>query len=223
MLQGPQMIDYQAVREAMVDTQVRTADVTRYPILDAMMRVPREEYLPEAVKPVAYLGEHVPLGEGRVLLDPRSFAKMLDALNVGPKDLVLDVGTGFGYSSAVLARMAEAVIALEEDADMAAEAEARLIEHGVDNAVVHRARLVDGAPEHGPYDAIIIEGGVEQVPEALTGQLKLGGRIVAIHMHGKLGQVKLGRRWETGVGWRRIFDAGAPVLAGFALAKAFEF
>jgi protein-L-isoaspartate(D-aspartate) O-methyltransferase len=217
------MIDYRAVREAMVDTQVRTSDVARYPILDALLRVPREEYVPEEKKPVAYLGEHLPLGEGRVLLDPRTFAKMLDVLDVGPNDLVLDVGAGYGYSSAVLARLAEAVIALEEDPEMASEAEARLIEHGVDSAVVHRGPLVKGAPEHGPYDVIIIEGGVEQVPEALTAQLKRGGRIIAIHMDGNFGQTRLGRRWENGVGWRRSFDAAAPLIPSFAAAKAFEF
>ena len=118
------MIDYAAAREAMVDRQVRTADVTLYPIIDAMLAVPREDFVPLELRPVAYLGEHVPLAPGRVLLDPRVFAKLLDALNVGPRDLVLDVGCGLGYSTAVLARMAEAVVALEADPAMAAEAEA---------------------------------------------------------------------------------------------------
>ena len=91
-----------------------------------MLAVPREDFVPEALRPVAYLGEHVPLAPGRVLLDPRVFAKLLDALNVGPSDLVLDVGCGLGYSTAVLARMAEAVVALEVRPGDGAEAEALL-------------------------------------------------------------------------------------------------
>lgn len=218
------MIDYLAMREAMVDSQVRTEDVTRYPIIEALLKIPREDFVPESLRSVAYLGENAPLGEGRVLLDPRSFSKLLDALNVGPRDLVLDVGAGYGYSSAVLACMAEAVIALEEDPSMAEQAETLLAEHGVDNAVVHRGPLAEGAPEHGPYDVILVEGGIEQLPDALAEQLKPGGRIAAIHMHGThFGRGKLGRKWDSGIGWRRIFDGGAPVLPGFAAAKAFEF
>ena len=90
------MTDFAAAREAMVDRQVRPSDVTRYPIIDALLRVPREDYVPPAMRPVAYLGEHVPLAPGRVLLDPRVFSKMLDAVDIGPADLVLDVGCGMG-------------------------------------------------------------------------------------------------------------------------------
>ena len=194
-----------------------------FPIIAAMLDVPREDFVPEALRPVAYLGEHVPLAPGRVLLDPRVFAKLLDALNVGPSDLVLDVGCGLGYSTAVLARMAEAVVALEEDEALAREAEALLAAHGVDNAVVQAGPLAAGVPEHGPFDAIVIEGGIERLPEALADQLKPGGRIAAIFVDGMAGQARLGTRTATGVAWRRIFDATAPVLPGFAATKAFEF
>jgi protein-L-isoaspartate(D-aspartate) O-methyltransferase len=217
------MIDYTAAREAMVDRQVRPSDVTRYPIIAAMLAVPREDFLPEALRPMAYLGEHVPLAPGRVLLDPRVFAKLLDALDVGPRDLVLDLGCGLGYSTAVLAQMAEAVVALESDPAMAAEAEALLGAHAVDNAVVQAGPLAKGVPEHGPFDAILIEGAVEVLPEALADQLKLGGRIAAIFAAGAGGQARLGLRTEQGIVWRRIFDATAPVLPGFAARKAFEF
>lgn len=217
------MIDFATAREAMVDGQVRPSDVTRYPIILAMLDVPREDYVPDALREVAYLGEHVPLARGRVVLDPRVFAKMLDAIAVGPKDLVLDVGCGLGYSAAVLARMAEAVIALEEDEGLAAGAETALTAHAVDNAVVQKGPLAAGVPAHGPYDAIVIEGAVTRVPDALTDQLKPGGRIVAIFQDGANGQARLGLRTETGIAWRRIFDATAPILPGFATAKAFEF
>jgi protein-L-isoaspartate(D-aspartate) O-methyltransferase len=217
------MTDYAAAREVMVDRQVRPADVTLYPIIEAMLTVPREAFLPEALRPVAYLGEHLPLAPGRVLLDPRVFAKLLDALNVGPSDLVLDVGCGLGYSAAVLARMAEAVVALESDPGMAGEAEALLAAHGVDNAVVQTGPLPEGDREHGPFDAILIEGAVEVLPPALAAQLKPGGRIAAIFVEGTRGHARLGLSIDGGIAWRRIFDATAPVLPGFAVTKAFEF
>jgi protein-L-isoaspartate(D-aspartate) O-methyltransferase len=217
------MIDYAALREAMVDRQVRTADVTRYPIIAAMLEVPREDFLPAALKPVAYLGEHVPLAPGRVLLDPRVFAKLLDALDPGPGDLVLDLGCGLGYSTAVVARMAEAVVALESDPAMAAEAEALLGAHGVDNAVVQAGPLDEGVAEHGPFDAILVEGAIETLPHKIEAQLKVGGRIAAIFAEGAGGQARLGLRTPQGIAWRRIFDATAPVLPGFAATKAFVF
>lgn len=217
------MIDYTAAREAMVDGQVRPSDVTRYPIIAAMLRIPREDFVPETLRPVAYLGEHVPLGPGRVLLDPRTFAKMLDALAVGPDDLVLDLGCGYGYSAAVIARMAEAVVAVEEDAALAREAEARLAAHGADNAVVHAGPLAGGAAEHGPYDAVIVEGGIGRLPEAIADQVKTGGRLIALFVEDGHGQARLGIKTASGIAWRRVFDAAAPVLPGFERAKAFEF
>jgi protein-L-isoaspartate(D-aspartate) O-methyltransferase len=217
------MTDYAAAREAMVDRQVRTADVTLYPIIAAMLAVPREDFVPEALRPVAYLGEHVPLAPGRVLLDPRVFAKLVDALEVGPADLVLDLGCGLGYSTAVLARMAQAVVAVEPDPAMAAEAEVLLGAQGVDNAVVQAGALDEGVAEHGPFDVILLEGAIETLPHAIEAQLKVGGRIAAIFVEGSAGQARLGLRTQQGITWRRIFDATAPVLPGFAAAKAFEF
>jgi protein-L-isoaspartate(D-aspartate) O-methyltransferase len=217
------MTDYAAAREAMVDRQVRPSDVTRYPIIEAMLSVPREDYVPAELRPVAYLGEHVPLAPGRVLLDPRVFAKLLDAINVGPQDLVLDLGCGLGYSTAVLAQMAEAVVALESDAAMAAEAETLLAGHSVDNAVVLTGPLADGDAEHGPFDAMIFEGAIEVLPDALADQLKPGGRVAAVVVEGTRGQARLGLKAGDGIVWRRIFDATAPVLPGFEKAKAFEF
>ncbi|MFT3972397.1 MAG: rRNA adenine N-6-methyltransferase family protein [Amaricoccus sp.] len=216
------MTDFAAAREAMVDRQVRTADVTLYPIIAAMLAVPREDFVPETLAPVAYLGEHVPLGGGRVVLDPRVFAKLLDALNIGPGDLVLDVGCGLGYSTAVLAAMAEAVVAVEEG-EIAAEAEQALARNAVDTAIVKTGPLAAGAPEHGPFDAMILEGGIEVMPEALADQLKPGGRVAAVFVSGGNGQARLGLRTADGIAWRRIFDATAPVLPGFAATKAFEF
>jgi protein-L-isoaspartate(D-aspartate) O-methyltransferase len=215
------MTDFAHRRTTMVDTQVRPSDVTKFPIIDAMLHVPRELFVPADRREAAYVGEHVDLGGGRVVLDPRTLAKMLDTAEIGPDDLVLDIGTGLGYSAALAARMAEAVIALEDSADRVAEAERALAEAGTDNVAVVEGPLAEGAAKHGPYDVILIEGGVERVSEALTEQLKEGGRIVAIFLEGRLGVVRVGRRIDGAISWRFAFNGGAPLLPGFEAAHAF--
>ena len=217
------MIDFAAARTAMVDCQVRPSDVTLYPIIDAMLSVPREEFVPRPLREVAYAGEHVPLGRDRVILDPRTMGKILDALVIRPSELVLDIGCGLGYSAAVIARLAEAVVAVEEDADMAAEASQILSAQSVDNAVIHEGPLAEGDAAHGPYDVIVVEGGVEEIPQALTDQLKDGGRIAAIFAEGAFGQMRLGVKTGGRLAWRHEFDASAPVLPGFRRQRAFEF
>lgn len=206
----------------MVDTQVRPSDVTKFPIIDAMLTVAREDFVPAAQREAAYLGENLSLGQGRVLLDPRTLAKMLDALAISNDELVLDVGCAMGYSAAVIAHMAEAVVAVEEDEAMAKEAQDALALAGSDNVMVHTGPLSEGAPKHGPYDVIIIEGGVVDVPEALTGQLKDGGRIAAVFIQGALGEVRVGHKRGDHVSWRMAFNAGAPVLDGFTREAAFQ-
>jgi len=215
------MTDFARRRTTMVDTQVRPSDVTKFPIIDAMLTVPREVFVPADKREAAYVGEHVDLGNGRVVLDPRTLAKMLEAAEIDLDDLVLDIGTGLGYSSAVAARMADAVIALEDNADTVAEAERALAEAGADNVAVVEGPLAEGASRHGPYDVILIQGGVERVPEALTDQLKEGGRIVAIFLEGRLGVIRVGHKIDGAVSWRFAFNAGAPLLSGFEAAHAF--
>lgn len=216
------MSDFSARRTMMVDTQVRPSDVTKFPIIDAMLTVAREDYVPAAQREAAYLGENLNLGEGRILLEPRTLAKMLDALAIGNSDLVLDIGCAYGYSSAVIAHIAEAVVAVEEDEQMAKEAQETLTTSGVDNAIVHIGPLVEGAAKHGPYDVILIQGGIEVVPDAILDQLKIGGRIACIFMAGVLGEVRVGYKSEQGVSWRADFNAGAPVLGGFVRERAFQ-
>ncbi len=214
------MQDFATRRTMMVDTQVRPNDVTKFPIIEAMLHVPREEFVPPARREAAYVGENLALGEGRFLLEPRNFAKMLDALDIQPGDLVLDVGAGLGYSSAVIARMAEAVVAVE-NADLASQAEGALTQFGTDNVAVVTAPLTEGAPEHGPYDVMIIEGAVEMVPEVLIAQLKEGGRIAAIFMAEALGIARIGYRIDGEMSWRDIFNGTAPLLPGFARERGF--
>ena len=217
------MTNFLQSRIAMVDCQVRPSDVTRYTVIDAMLTVPREDFVPQQFRNVAYAGEHINLRGGRVILDPRITGKMLDALALTQDDLVLDVGCGLGYVAALAGQMAEVVIALESDEDMARQAQENLSGVEADNVVVHTGELTQGADKHGAYDAIIVEGGVETVPDALLAQLKEDGRIAAIFMDGNVGQCRLGRMSGGRVTWRRAFDATAPVLDGFAREKAFEF
>lgn len=216
------MTDFTARRIMMVDTQVRPSDVTKFPIIDAMLSVPREDFVPTALREAAYMGENLKLGAGRVILEPRTLAKILDALDIASDELVLDVGAGYGYSAAVVARMAEAVVALEEDEAMAADAQDALMEAGADNVVPHIGALADGAPDHGPYDVIVIQGGVGDVPQALLDQLKDGGRIAALFVEGALGEVRIGYKQGQQISWRRAFNAGAPVMHGFERHNAFQ-
>ncbi|MBS0125102.1 protein-L-isoaspartate O-methyltransferase family protein [Thetidibacter halocola] len=215
------MTDFATRRRMMVDTQVRPSDVTEFPIIDAMLTVPREAFVPRDRIEAAYVSDNVPLGGGRVLLEPRSFAKMLDALDLSNNDLVLHVGAGLGYGPAVIARIAEAVVALEDDAERVEEAQAILTEQGSDNVILHEGALADGVAEHGPYDAILVEGGVEQVPAGLVAQLKDGGRIACIFMDNALGTVRIGHKLDGRMSWRFAFNAGAPVLPGFEKAREF--
>ena len=217
------MIDFTAARHAMVDGQVRPADVTRYAVIDAMLSVPRELFVPRAHRDVAYAEMQVPLAPGRVLLDARTFAKMLDAVELRAGELVLDVGAGYGYSAAVAARIAGTVVALEENPDLAQNLGETLSRLAVDNVLVERGRLSEGAPEPGPYDVILIEGGVETMPKALLDQLADGGRLVAIRMEGVLGQCCVWQRSDRTVSSRPVFDASAPVLPGFDAARRFTF
>ncbi|THH37314.1 protein-L-isoaspartate O-methyltransferase [Aliishimia ponticola] len=215
------MSDFAARRTMMVDTQVRPSDVTKFPIIDAMLHVAREEFVPAGQREAAYVGENLDLGAGRVMLEPRTLAKMLDALDIAPTELVLDVGAGQGYSSAVIARLAEAVVALEEDEGLAREAQDALSSQHADNVIVEVGALVDGAPDHAPFDVILFQGAVETVPQTLTDQLRDNGRIAAIFAQGALGEVRIGYKSDGVVSWRRAFHAGAPVLPGFEKQDVF--
>ena len=215
------MTDFQQRRMMMVDTQVRPNDVTKYPVIAAMLDIPREDFVPDSRRDVAYVGDNVDLGHGRVLLEPRTLAKMIDTLDVQPTELVLDLGCGYGYAAAVLGRMAQAVVAVEELPDMAAAATERLATARADNVAVVQGRLTEGAAAQGPYDAILVGGGIEELPEAIADQLAEGGRIVALFLEGALGVVRLGRKLDGRIDWRMAFNAAAPLLPGFARRPGF--
>lgn len=215
------MTDYAARRTMMVDTQIRPSDVTKFPIINAMLSVPREDFVPTHLREAAYVGENVDLGRGRVILEPRTLAKMMDALDIREDELVLDIGSALGYSAAVMAHLAEAVVAVEENPEFATEAQSLLSDAGADNVVMHEGALTQGAAEHGPYDVIVVQGAVEHLPEGLADQLKDGGRIACLFAEGALGVVRIGYKIDGEINWRFSFNAGAPVLPGFERHAAF--
>lgn len=216
------MTDFAARRVMMVDTQVRPSDVTKFPIIAAMLAIPREVFVPEHLREAAYVGDNVPLGAGRVVLDARVFAKLLDALDITPEEKVLDIGCGLGYSAAVMGRIAKSVVALEEDASMADQAQAKLADLGAGNVSVVKGPLAAGAAAQGPYDVAIVQGGVEVVSPDILAQLRDGGRIAAVFMSGPLGIAKIGYKSGKDVTWRFSFNAALPVLPGFAAQREFS-
>lgn len=215
------MSDYTARRTMMVDTQVRPSDVTKFPIIDAMLSIPREAFVPARLREAAYVGETLDLGDGRVMLEPRTLAKMLDALAIEPDHTVLDVACGLGYSTAIVAQMADFVAGVEDNADRAADAQSNLSAQSIDNAAVIEGPLTAGAEKSGPYDIILLQGAVETIPEGLLTQLREGGRIAAIFLEGALGVVRIGYKIDGEITWRFSFNAGAPMLPGFEKDRSF--
>lgn len=217
------MQDFAELRRAMVDCQIRPSDVTRYPIIATMLEVAREDFVPAAKRSVAYVGNHIEIAPDRVVMEPRTFAKLIDAMDISSEDLVLNIGCGLGYSAAVLGRLGEAVIAVEDDPSRAQEATTNLTNADVMNVVVETASLNAGAPAHGPYDAVVFEGAIEALPQSIVDQVKLGGRVGAIFLSDAGGQARIGTRTDSGLTWRRAFDATAPLLPGFEDEKSFVF
>lgn len=218
------MTDYAAARTAMVDRQIRPADVTRRAIIAAMLWAPREQFVPRAKAAVAYADGPIKIAENRWLMEPRAFAKLLEAADIGPSDAALVVGCGRGYGAAVTARLAGAVVAVEEDSAMAAQAEETLSALGVDNAAVIVGPLTNGAPGEGPFDVILIEGAVETAPDALFDQLADGGRLATIWTGaGGTGSARVYVKSGDQVAARTVFDASAETLPGFHKTAEFAF
>lgn len=205
----------------MVDNQIRPSDVTSFPLIEALLHTPREAFVPESQREAAYLGANLPLGPGRVVLDPMTLGKLLEALDIRPSDRVLDIGTGLGYAAAVMGRMGAQVAALEEDPALAAQATAALSAEGVTGVQVVQGPLAQGAANLAPFDVILIEGAAEVVPEAILSQLAEDGRIGLLLSEGDLVVGRIGRKEGGNLHWRYAFHAGAPVLPGFRRATAF--
>jgi protein-L-isoaspartate(D-aspartate) O-methyltransferase len=203
--------DYSQQRVKMVDGQIRTVDVTDLSVLQAFLDVPRDAFVPDQRRALAYIDTDILVaGDGgrdsRYLMRPALLAKLIQEAAIGRNDVVLDVGAGTGYASAILSRLASSVIAL-----------------GYDNVAVVQGPLSGGYPSEAPYDVIFVGGSVDLVPEALVAQLKDGGRLVAVEGHGNAGVAKVFVRSGGVVAGRRAFNAAVKPLPGFERVEAFEF
>ena len=223
------MIDFATARRMMVDGQLRPNDVTDPRILGAMLETPRERFLPQAKASWAYLDFDVPILEGadgrprRRMLKPMLIGKMIQIVDLRETDAALDIGCGTGYSSAVIAQLARAVVALEEETTLAFAAKENLYAHGITNVSVETGPLTTGYAARAPYDVIFLQGATEVEPQMLFPQLRDGGRMVCVRERGGLGTVVLYRRAGNDVSGWPSFDATASILPGFTATPAFVF
>lgn len=221
--------DFADLRIKMVDGQVRTTDVTSLPLLSAMLSIPRELFVPDARRGLAYIEEDIPLsdsgggGDDRYLMKPSPFAKLIQLAEISAGDKVLIVGAGRGYSAAVIARLANSVVALESDDSLADKAVSTLSGLGIANVSVVRGPLSAGYGQSAPYDVIVIEGGVEELPSGLLEQLTEGGRLVAVEGHGNAGVARIYLKADGVASGRKVFNAAVKQLPGFERLPEFEF
>ena len=215
--------DFSELRTKMVDGQVRTTDVTDPAIIEAMLTIPREAFVDERMRPLAYIDEDLEIAHGRYLMEPSPFAKLVQLAEIRPGETVLDVGAGTGYSAAVLSRLAGRVVALESDSVLAERARAALATQAIDNVTVVTGPLAAGHTDAAPYDVIIVEGAVDVLPDALLAQLREGGRLVAVEGRGNAGVARIYLRSDGIVTGRRAFNAAVKPLPGFERIPAFVF
>ncbi len=222
------MNDYTAERTTMVDCQIRPSDVTDFSIIAAMLEIPREKFVGESQVPLAYIDEDLPLdvsaeSNPRYMMEPASFARLLQLAEIQRGAIVLDVGCGTGYSTAVLASLCSSVVALEQDEKLAAKAAGILSELEIDNAVVVTGPLAHGYAKEGPFDVIFVGGAVGQIPENLVDQLKDGGKLVAVEGTGNSGRATLYIRDNGSFCKLPYFNCSVWPLPGFEKQAAFEF
>jgi protein-L-isoaspartate(D-aspartate) O-methyltransferase len=215
--------DFSAARETMVESQIRTADVTEPALLGAFRRTARERFIPQNQMALAYADAEVRYETGRILLRPRDFAKLVQAADIKPTDVVLDLACARGYSTAVLAQISDTVVGLETSVDDVNRATDLLMEAGILNAAVVQGDLKRGASEHGPFNVILLAGAVDSVPEAWFSQLADGGRLAVIVRKGRVGRATIYTKSGQAVGDRVEFDANAPFVEGFAPEASFVF
>jgi protein-L-isoaspartate(D-aspartate) O-methyltransferase len=223
------MADFTIQRTKMVDGQIRTTDVTETRLLDALLSVPRELFVPEDRRALAYIDEDLEVapanasGPARYLMEPSPFAKLVQLADIEPGNKVLSVGCGSGYGVAVLSRLAANVVALEVDPALVSAAKSALSETGVANVKVVAGPLPEGYAPDAPYDVIVVEGSVEVVPETLLQQLAEGGRMVVVVGRGNAGVARVYVKSGAVVSNRRGFNAAVKPLPGFNRTPAFEF
>lgn len=219
------MTDFTLARRNMVDGQLRPNRVTNSQLLAVIGTLPREKFLPDGLSSVAYSDDDVPLGNGRFLMEPMVLARLIQTLQPRETDRALVVASGRGYGAALLAQLVKSVVAVESDAGLAAAAESMIKELSLGNVEQKVGSLEAGAAASGPYDVILIEGAVRQVPPAIVEQLADGGRMgtIVAGPPGALGSAQLFVKEAGTASGRPLFDAGTPALPGFAPPPRFTF
>ena len=216
------MAEFAVQRRSMVDSQLRTNKVVDEALIAALLELPRERFVPDRLAAVAYVDEDLPLSGGRFLMEPMVFARLAQMLAVSPGDIVLDIGCGPGYSSAVLARLCSTVVALECDPALAEAARRNLARFDIDNVIVVDGPLAAGYPDQAPYNAVLLGGAVPETGTALTDQLAEGGRLAAVVAPGAApGRAVCVTRGRHGPTTRLAFDANTPPLPGFEKTERF--
>ncbi|MCP5002114.1 MAG: protein-L-isoaspartate O-methyltransferase [Hyphomicrobiales bacterium] len=222
-------MDFELARTKMVDNQIRTTDVTSHPVLGAFLSVAREDFVPSDARALAYIDDDIRISDGqdgqaaRYLMEPSPLAKLLQLADVKESDVVLEIGCGSGYASALLSLLADSVVALESDETLAEAAGDKLSKLGYDNVAVVTGPLVDGYKPEAPYDVIFIGGAVEELPHGLFDQLRDGGRLVVVEGHGNASKANLYIRDGGNTSARRGFNTSVKALPGFEKAAEFEF
>ncbi|MEO1040577.1 MAG: protein-L-isoaspartate O-methyltransferase [Pseudomonadota bacterium] len=217
------MSEFAEARRQMVAGQIRVHDVTDKRVQDAMFEIERESFVPRAQHPHAYADLQIDGGEGRTLLRPRDFAKLVQAAGVRTGDVVLDIACGRGYSTAVLARLADTVVGLEDSEAAVEKATERLAAAGADNAVVVHGELKAGMQGQGPFNVIFVGGAVDAVPQAWFDQLADGGRLAVFVRDDAVGRAMVYTRAGDRIGERAVFDGAPALLPGFEPEAGFVF
>lgn len=223
------MSDFEKARRQMVDCQIRPNDITDHDVIAAFGAVPREMFVPQTKKAIAYIDSDIMLeagaggGPDRFLMQVMPFAKMVQAADIRPEDFVLCIGCGSGYGAAVVAKLASSVIAIDESATLVERASGIVNEMGIDNLAVMKGNPEKGCSGEAPFDIIVIEGGVDDLPEALFAQLRDNGRLVAAVGNGPSAQLCVYRKQGDHVSVTKIGNVCVPHLPGFKQEEAFVF
>lgn len=217
-------MDFAAARRNMVECQLRTNQVTDAAVLGAMGALPRERFVPEPLTTIAYIDEDLDIGNGRFLTEPMVLGRLLQAMAPQPEYVAMCIGCGTGYAVAVLSRLCGAVFALESDTELATRASVLLSELGIDNAFLVEGALEAGWRKEAPYNVILFDGAVSEVPRDVLDQLADGGRLAAVIQSASgMGTATLLEKRHGQISRRVLFDAQIPVLSGFEPKANFVF
>jgi protein-L-isoaspartate(D-aspartate) O-methyltransferase len=218
------MIDFSAARTNMVDSQLRTNKITDSKIIAGFETIPRETFLPETLRSVAYVDEDLAIGNGRYVMEPMVLARLIQAAAPEADDIALEIGAARGYGTAILAQIAATVVGLDSEQSLTDVMNETLNALGIDNAVAVTGNMAEGYARQAPYNVILFSGSIGEVPEAIIAQLSDGGRLVAvIRDKSGLGRATLLQRTGEAISRRHLFDASTPILSGFECDDRFVF